>query len=310
MRGKPGTEVTLTIVRDGVEKPFKIVVTRSVIKTRSVRSLMLDDGYGYLRITQFQSKTGAIVIKQVNKLMKASNGKLNGLIIDLRNNPGGVLNASVSVSDAFLEKGKIVYTNGRVADSKLEFNATEGDIIKGAPIVVLVNGGSASASEIVAGALQDHKRAIIMGEKTFGKGSVQTILPSRGGTAVKLTTARYYTPSGRSIQAEGIEPDITVESLHFKKKKQADVIRLKEKDLSRHLEGSEKKKKGKKVKLKLSARAKNMLTKDYQVFEALNLLKALRIASVTKSKMTVKPAPAKKEKKDATKAKPDSEKAK
>ena len=195
-------------MREGVEQPLKIKIVRDIIKVKSVKSRMLEEGYGYVRITSFQAKTGESMVDAINELRK--NGELKGLVLDLRNNPGGVLNAAVSVSDAFLDSGLIVYTDGRIEDSKMKFNATPGDILKGAPMVVLINAGSASASEIVAGALQDHKRAIIMGEKTFGKGSVQTILPTSNGGAVKLTTARYYTPSGRSIQAEGITPDVPI----------------------------------------------------------------------------------------------------
>ena len=201
MRGKPGTDIVLTIVREGMDKPLQITITRDIIKVKSVKSRMLEPGLGYLRVSQFQSKTADYLDDAVAKLKKESGGSLNGLILDLRNNPGGVLNGAVAVSDAFLSKGLIVYTEGRIADSSLRFNATPDDVLDGAPMVVLVNQGSASASEIVAGALQDHKRAIIMGAQTFGKGSVQTILPLSGGTALKLTTARYYTPSGRSIQA-------------------------------------------------------------------------------------------------------------
>jgi carboxyl-terminal processing protease len=206
MRGEPGSAISLTVVREGVEQPLKIKIVRDIIKVKSVKSRMLEEGYGYVRITSFQAKTGESMVEAINELRKA--GDLKGLVLDLRNNPGGVLNAAVSVSDAFLDNGLVVYTDGRIEDSKMKFNATPGDILKDAPMVVLINAGSASASEIVAGALQDHKRAIVMGEKTFGKGSVQTILPTSNGGAVKLTTARYYTPSRRSIQAEGITPDV------------------------------------------------------------------------------------------------------
>ncbi len=276
MRGKPGTDITLTIVREGVDKPLKITITRSVVKVRSVKSKMYDKGYGYIRITQFQAKTGEALTAELRKLVKQAGGKLKGLVLDLRNNPGGVLSASVTVSDAFLEKGLIVFTKGRVRDSRLRFSATEGDLINGAPMVVLVNGGSASASEIVAGALQDHRRAIIMGEKTFGKGSVQTILPARGGTAVKLTTARYFTPSGRSIQVKGIVPDVVVENLQVSHRRKPSLKQIKEKDLSHHLENntisSKQKKKPK------SGKAKSLAETDFQLSEALNLLKGLHIA--------------------------------
>src|SRR5699024_3229972 len=188
-------------------------ITRAIIKVKSVKSRILEDSYGYVRISQFQVETGSNMQSAIEKLKKKSGGKLKGLILDLRNNPGGVLSAAVEVSDSFLNKGLIVYTEGRDPESKQQFRATSGDILSNAPMVVLVNGGSASASEIVAGALQDHHRAIVVGSRTFGKGSVQTIVPLTENTALKLTTARYYTPSGRSIQAEGIVPDIGLESV-------------------------------------------------------------------------------------------------
>ena len=201
------------------------------------------------------------------------------MILDLRNNPGGVLNAAVSVSDAFLEKGLIVYTEGREEDSELRFEAAPDDILAGAPIVVLVNEGSASASEIVAGALQDHHRAVVMGSRTFGKGSVQTIIPVNKFAAVKLTTARYYTPSGRSIQAEGIRPDIELEDVKISKTEQKDVKPLKESDLSGHLQnGTGKKAKPGKRSPKMADKDEGPLAaKDYQLSEALNLLKGLAI---------------------------------
>lgn len=288
MRGKPGTDITLTVVREGTEQPFKIVITRAIIKVRSVKHELLDKDYGYIRITQFQSQTGKNLLNAINTLKAKAGGKLNGLVLDLRNNPGGVLSSSVSVSDAFLEKGLIVYTEGRVPDSKLRFNATEGDVLKGAPIVVLVNGGSASASEIVAGALQDHNRAIIMGEKTFGKGSVQTILPARAGTAVKLTTARYYTPKGRSIQAKGIEPDIQVDQVNLAKQ-DAKIKQIKERDLSGHLSAV----KGKAKKDAVVVHSE-LINKDYQLFQALNLLKGLYISTLNKNKQVTQMAQKKK----------------
>ena len=210
MRGEPGSKIVLTIVREGLEAPLKLTLTRDIIKVKSVKSRMLEKGYGYVRISSFQSGTGDALKDALAALKKENGGNLKGLVLDLRNNPGGVLNAAVEVSDAFLKSGLIVYTEGRIENSEMRFNAAPDDLINGAPIVVLINAGSASASEIVAGALQDQKRAVIMGEKSFGKGSVQTILPTSNGAAVKLTTARYYTPSGRSIQAEGIEPDVTL----------------------------------------------------------------------------------------------------
>ena len=208
MRGEPGTDITLTIIREGQEKPLKFSITRDVIKVRSVRGNTLEPGFGYLRISHFQARTAEDARTGIQKLKEENDGRLQGLILDLRNNPGGILSAAVGVSDLFLDQGLIVYTEGRIEDSKLQFNAKPADLLDDAPIVVLVNAGSASASEIVAGALQDHRRAVIMGQRTFGKGSVQTILPVSNDAALKLTTARYYTPSGRSIQVSGIEPDV------------------------------------------------------------------------------------------------------
>jgi carboxyl-terminal processing protease len=294
MRGKPGTDIVLQIMREGMEKPLKITVTRAIIKVNSVKTESLDKGFGYLRITQFQANTGEDMVQALSKLKKENEGGLKGMILDLRNNPGGVLNAAVAVSDAFLEDGLIVYTEGRIADSQMQFKATPNDILKGAPIIVLVNGGSASASEIVAGALQDHKRAIIMGSKTFGKGSVQTILPMQNGAALKLTTARYFTPSGRSIQAEGINPDIALENVKVTAVEASGFDPIKEADLSRHLlndkqpgetaaptkdvkngkdkDAKDSKKDGDKAVVKTS-----LADRDYQLYEALNLLKGLYI---------------------------------
>lgn len=279
MRGKPGTDITLTIVREGSDKPLSITITRDVIKVKSVKTRMLEPGYGYLRVTQFQSKTGETLRDSLSNLKKENDGKLQGLIIDLRNNPGGVLNAAVAVSDAFLNKGLIVYTEGRDESSRLSFNATPGDMLNGAPIVLLVNGGSASASEIVSGALQDHHRALIVGEKTFGKGSVQTILPLNNGSAVKLTTARYFTPSGRSIQAKGIEPDIILAGLEVKSADNKGFKRLTEANLSRHLtNGDEEKEQGKDKKAAgKDNKTEDLATTDYQLYTALNMLKGLAV---------------------------------
>ncbi len=278
MRGKPGTDIELTIVRDGLDKPLQITITRDIIKVRSVKSRTLEPGYGYLRISQFQSKTVDYLVDAIAKLRKDNDGELTGLVLDLRNNPGGVLNGAVAVSDAFLTKGLIVYTEGRIADSSLRFNATADDVVDGAPMVVLVNQGSASASEIVAGALQDHKRAIIIGSRTFGKGSVQTILPLSGGTALKLTTARYYTPSGRSIQAEGIVPDIELETLEVAAAEK-NLQPLKESDLSGHLSNGNGKApgQGEDETSAEETEKESLAQSDYQLYEALNLLKGLAI---------------------------------
>ncbi len=275
MRGKPGTKITLTIVRDEETEPLNIVIKRAIIKVKSVKSRLLEKDYGYVRVSTFQSRTAHHLLEAINNLKKENKNKLKGLVFDLRNNPGGVLNAAADVSDLFLEDGLIVYTKGRVKNSYFEFKAKPGDAINGAPIVVLINEGSASASEIVAGALQDHKRAVLMGTKSFGKGSVQTIQELRNGGAVKFTTARYFTPLGRSIQAEGIEPDITLNNMKLTAIKDNGFKRLKEADLSGHISnpnGIKPETKKDKANTK-----KPKVKNDYQIKEALNLLKGLNI---------------------------------
>ncbi|PID50627.1 MAG: peptidase S41 [Proteobacteria bacterium] len=294
MRGKPGTDIDLLVVREGKDKPFTVTITRDVIHVQSVKSRLLEPGYGYVRISSFQSKTTESLIESLEKLVEENKGNLRGLVLDLRNNPGGVLNAAVGVSDAFLNDGKIVYTEGRVDDAKMEYNAREGDALDGAPIIVMVNQGSASASEIVSGALQDHKRAVIVGEKTFGKGSVQTVLPLDEKTALKLTTARYFTPSGRSIQAEGIKPDIEIKPRKFSVDDATDkaIAPLSEADFERHLsnptrtEDAAEATKDKPEQDQATDEAldskpaeqekkKPLADEDYQLFEALNILKGM-----------------------------------
>jgi len=273
MRGKPNTDIKLTIVREGESKPLEITITREIIRVKSVKNRMLEPGYGYVRITNFQSRTTTDLLKAISDLQKENT--LQGMILDLRNNPGGVLNGAVGVSDAFIENGMIVYTEGRIDDSSHKYLATPGDSLNGAPLVVLINGGSASASEIVAGAMQDHKRAIIMGTKSFGKGSVQTIQELRNGSAVKLTTARYFTPNGRSIQARGIVPDIKLSTLKIPADDAKERTSFSEKDLDGRLsnpngespESDEKDKPG----------SENLAETDFQLYEALNLLKGLHI---------------------------------
>ncbi len=229
MRGKPGTAIDLQVLREGVDTPLNIKIVRAQIKTKSVKSKMIEPNYGYVRVTQFQERTGEDLANALQKLSKENKYPLNGLILDMRNNPGGLLNSAVAVSAAFLEEGDlVVYTEGRATDSKMHLTTIPENFIrnnpqknnyikdlpkefKNIPLVVLVNNGSASASEIVAGALQDHERALVVGTRSFGKGSVQSILPMNNGTAIKLTTARYFTPHGRSIQAKGIDPDIIIE---------------------------------------------------------------------------------------------------
>jgi carboxyl-terminal processing protease len=280
MRGKTGSPIILTIVREGETKPLKITVVRAIIKVKSVKSRSLGTGYGYVRISQFQSQTGKDLRKAIKLLKEGNNNKLKGLILDLRNNPGGVLNAAVAVSDAFLRSGLIVYTEGRIRDASFQFRARPDDLLDGAPIVVLINGGSASASEIVAGALQDHKRAMIMGVKSFGKGSVQTILPMNNNAALKLTTARYFTPAGRSIQAKGIDPDIVLETA--KSEDTSSGLRIQEADLAGHLESNNSNSSYKKKKqIVLPKRDPKKLgsalaKKDYLLYEALTFLKGMK----------------------------------
>ena len=272
MRGEPGTKIDLTVVREGFEKPRKFTITRDIIRIESVKSRMLTDHIGYVRISQFQQDTGTKTRQAVNQLQEGAKGGLKGLVLDLRNNPGGVLSAAVETADAFVTDGKIVYTEGRVQSSDMTLRANSDDVLADAPIVVLVNGGSASASEIVAGAVQDHGRGIIMGTSTFGKGSVQSIMELEGGAGLKLTTARYFTPKGRSIQAEGIDPDILVRPLEVKKpENQAD--RLTEKDLPGHLRGDGEDEQGE------QGEEGNMPSylDDYQLNQAVNLLRGITL---------------------------------
>lgn len=270
MRGKVGTDIVLTIVREGTQGAFDVVLTRDIIMVKSVKSRTLESGYGYLRISSFQSHTGEDLFKGLAKLKKENDNKLKGLVLDLRNNPGGLLGAAVAVSDLFLNEGLIVYTQGRLENSEIRFNAKPAASFPNAPLVVLVNGGSASASEIVAGALQDHRRAVIMGTPTFGKGSVQTVLPMKNDVAVKLTTARYYTPSGRSIQAEGIQPDVIIERLRFEESTGPN-LQIKERDLSGHLTQNNEDEKNQ------SIQRKSLAKDDYELYEALNMLKGLAL---------------------------------
>lgn len=314
MRGKPKTPIKLSIIRKGETKPIEITLIREVIKVQSVKSKLVEPGYGWVRITQFQENTVAELAKHVSALYKDGN-KLQGLVLDLRNDPGGLLNGAIGVSAAFLPPdAKVVSTDGRTDDAKQEFKARPQDYLRGTkedplktmpvevkkvPMIVLVNGGSASASEIVAGALQDHKRALIVGTQTFGKGSVQSVLPLPGNTAIKLTTARYYTPDGRSIQAKGIVPDIVVED----SANGSNSMRLREADLDRHLINDRDKDAGKEAAKpeakpqaktpakpakdkngkddaaddEMPARLEYASKSDYQFQQALNLLKGLQI---------------------------------
>ena len=274
MRGKPGSEIKMTLVREGEPTPKEITLVREVIQVASVRSEVLEDHFGYIRIAQFQSGTGAEVEVAVDEMQ--ADKKLSGIILDLRNNPGGVLQSAVEVSDVFISEGLIVYTTGRLPNADLRFSATTPDATDGVPMVVLVNEGSASASEIVAGALQDHSRAVVMGVSTFGKGSVQTVLPLNNEKAIKLTTALYFTPNGRSIQAEGIVPDIWVDRSKVTKIK-SNPFRIKERDLAKHLEnGNGTEETPDKSKPEQDDKV-DLASTDYQLNEALTLLKGLKI---------------------------------
>ncbi len=267
MRGPKGTEVTIWIMREGFEEPKPFTIVRDIIKVKSVKSKMLEDGFGYIRITQFQESTADDLEDALNKL-GSREGKLKGLVLDLRNNPGGLLQQAVAVANKFISSGLIVYTKGRAPGQDLSFNADAEGTHPYYPMIVLVNGGSASASEIVAGALQDHRRAVLLGTTTFGKGSVQTIIPLADGSAVRLTTSKYYTPSGRSIQARGIEPDIIVAADNFKG-------HLKEKDLAGHLEEEKPPSESKKEKIKvLEEGIKTNNGEDIQLKRALDYLKS------------------------------------
>lgn len=276
MRGKVGTDIFLTIARKGENAPLEIKITRDKIKVQSVKYEVIDKHYGYIRISSFQNKTGKNLKEALSKLKSNSKNNIKGYVLDMRNNPGGVLGAAVDVSDAFIKgKKKIVYTKGKKEDAMYEFISNNIDLAEGKPIVVLINGGSASASEIVAGALQDHKRAIIMGTQSFGKGSVQTILPITSKTAVKLTTALYFTPEGRSIQAKGITPDIIVKNLELNSLDEGKMI--KESDLQGHIKNNDKNSKQKEL-----SKENDKLKNDYQLSEAINLLKGLNIISFNK----------------------------
>ncbi|HIB28251.1 MAG TPA: PDZ domain-containing protein [Candidatus Thioglobus sp.] len=285
MRGEPGTDVQITILRKN-QKPFVVNITREIITIVTVKGYLLEEDIGYVRVSSFQGPTANLLKETINKLVKENGGFLKSLILDLRNNPGGVLNGAVDVSNLFIdEAGLVVYTEGRIPSSKLKFKTERGDILLDSPMVVLINKGSASASEIVAGALQDHKRAIIMGSTSFGKGSVQTIIELDGGYGLKITTARYYTPNGRSIQAKGIVPDIELKNISLENEKEESIVEIKETDLTGHLEqetpdnmtADEIVDSQEKIQASLDKKAIEKLKKDYFVHEATNLLKALTV---------------------------------
>ena len=279
MRGEVGTKIKLKLVRSGTREPIEMTLTRAEIKTPSIRSMVLDDHYGYLRVSQFQANSGDQFAEKLNSLKEEAKD-LRGLIIDLRNNPGGVLQAAVQMADELLEEGLIVYTKGRSEIAQLSFSAQAGDALEGKPVIVLIDGGSASASEILAGALQDHSRAVIMGTQSFGKGSVQNILQLDEEHALKLTTARYYTPNGRSIQAQGIVPDIVVNRAKLGDEQKQDFYR--EADLAGHLsnDGSETESEDEGELSAEQKRRKELIEKDFQLQEAINLLKAIDILKI------------------------------
>ena len=270
MRGEPETNISLSILKKGTSEVIDLNLTRQLVKVSSVSQRYLEEGFGYLRIAQFQARTAKEVREAIIKLKDS--GNLNGLIIDLRNNPGGILRASVDVADTFLDKGLIVYTLGRLEESQNRYEARPGDMLSGLPIVTLVNEGSASASEILAGALQDQERSIVMGTNTFGKGSVQTIIPITETRAVKLTTARYFTPNGRSIQAEGIIPDINVPR-HRVTPRNRNNLKISEKNLSGHL--TNKNSDSEKVNNKTKKEESDLIFRDFQLYQALNVLTGL-----------------------------------
>jgi len=276
LRGPKGEPITLTIWREGFENPKPFTIVRDIIQLQSVKSRLLDEGLGYVRLSQFQVRTGIDLKTHLDKLRSENGADLKGLILDLRNNPGGLLDQAVAVSDLFLAEGLIVYTEGREAGSKLQFNAQREGTEPNYPLVVLINGGSASAAEIVAGALHDHERGIILGEQSFGKGSVQTIIPLGDNSGLRLTTARYFTPAGISIQARGITPDINVPQLDLQQKHSDS--RLREQDLKRHfqpLDNTQPPAENEKKASRLSEEDEQ----DYQLMRALDLLKGAEILS-------------------------------
>jgi len=275
LRGKPGSKITLTILHKGSDNPVDMHLTRENIAITSVKVRQLEPGYDYIRITQFQSDTAADLERKLAALV-AKDGAPKGAVLDLRNNPGGLLTAAVSVSDDFLNSGTIVTTRGRLADANMSFSAHPGDLLDGAPLVVLVNHGTASAAEIVSGALKDNHRALLIGQRTFGKGVVQTVLPLDADHAVKITTARYYTPNGTSIQAEGIRPDIPLADLSVRKADVAPELISSEADLPNHL-ANENAKAGGNINADGSAAEGTLATSDYALAQALNVLKGMAL---------------------------------
>lgn len=274
LRGEKGTNIELTVYRESEDGPLTFDITRDIIQISAVRSRLLEPNYGYVRIAQFQVSSGEDFIAEISHLQASNDAPLKGLIIDLRNNPGGLVPASITIADALVDSGTLVYTEGRLPSANRRFEAESGDILNGVPVVVLINGGSASASEIVAGALQDNQRAAIVGTQSFGKGSVQTVMPLGDGRAVKLTTARYFTPSGRSIQAEGIVPDITIERAEIRPYTTPD--RVKEADLDGHLEAEDTVSEASASEAETPDKTESLID-DNQLYEALNLLKGFHL---------------------------------
>ncbi len=282
MRGKPGTSIQLSIFRESEGRTFNVKIKRAIVQVASVKTDILAPGYAYLRVTQFQEHSAEQLKKKLAEIRKQSGGKIYGAVLDLRNNPGGLLDQAIEISDLFLNDGGIVSTKSRVGNNT-QSNASKGDALEGAPLIVLINGGSASASEIVAGALQDNKRAVLMGTRSFGKGSVQRIIPLNDGSAFKLTTALYYTPSGRSIQATGIDPDVEVKAVRIKIEEDKDNPRISmtEADMKGHLANGNGKSKTKKEEETLpgqpSDKMVERLAKDVQLQRALDLLQGLHV---------------------------------
>ncbi len=284
IRGPSGTKVRITIIREGLKQPKTFDLTREIIKIKSVKYDVIDGHYGYIRIIQFQETTNSELEKALYEIHKKTGNDVEGLILDLRNNPGGLLDQAVNVASRFIKSGLIVYTKGRLPDQQLKFMASGKNVEPDYPIVALINGGTASASEIVAGALQDHDRAIIVGTPSFGKGSVQTIIPLEDGSALRLTTALYYTPNGKSIQAEGIQPNITMHEEKIVEEESQNIFGVKEKDLEGHFPAQNKLPK---EKIKETKKTENLLS-DSEIKRALDILKGIHLYTAMNGGSTVK----------------------
>ncbi len=283
IRGPSGTKVKITVIREGMKQPKTFVLTREIIKIKSVKYDVIDGHYGYIRIIQFQETTNSELMKALDEIHKKTGNNVEGVILDLRNNPGGLLNQAVDVASRFIKSGLIVYTKGRLADQQMKFMASGKNVEPDYPIVALINGGTASASEIVAGALQDHHRAIIVGTPSFGKGSVQTIIPLEDGSALRLTTALYYTPNGKSIQAEGIQPNITMHEEKVVEEESQNIFGVKEKDLEGHFPAQNKLPH---EKLKETKTTEDLLS-DSEIKRALDILKGIHLYTALQGGNTV-----------------------